>query len=147
MPTAKEPRVEELITLLFAIGRIMRKSMHQGKESAHLSALQLETLRYVSENDKPLMKDIAAFLAITPPSATPLIECLVAQGQLKRASDTSDRRGIRLEITAKGKSAINKMISEKRSGIRKLVRGLGAKEQESFINILKKIVATYEKIN
>lgn len=143
---ARHPtQIDELMSLFFAMGRVVRQNARDTKPSAHLSVLQLETLRYIAEHDRPLMKDIAAFLAVTPPSATSLVEGLVSGGQLKRSPDPTDRRSIRIEITPKGKTAIEKLYAAKRASIQKVFSRLSAKEQETLITILKKVTNSHEK--
>jgi DNA-binding MarR family transcriptional regulator len=140
----KKDQRNELVTLLFATGRIIRQSVVKSAVSSKFSMLQLEVLRYVEEQGEPYMKDIASYFAITPPSATSLVEGLAARGQLRRTTSKDDRRSVRLAITPKGKMTITKVLAEKRKGMKQLVSPLNAQEQHDFIAILNKILTHYD---
>lgn len=51
---------------------------------------------------------VADELAVTRPTVTALIDGLVARGLVDRTADASDRRRVRLRLTAKGKTVLVK---------------------------------------
>ena len=129
--------LEELIFLIFSAGRLIRE---QVGATITVPYLHLATLRYVAENKQPLMREIAQYLHIAAPSATSLINALVKSGQIKRIADHSDRRIVRLEITAKGQKALDDGMRQKQESLQKLIKGLGDHEREQLKNILEKLM-------
>lgn len=129
--------LEELISLMFSAGRLMREQVGTNVTAPYL---HLATLRYVAERKQPLMREIAQYLHIAAPSATSLVNTLVKSGQIKRIADPSDRRIVRLEITAKGQKALDDGMRQKKESLQELIKGLGDREREQLKNILKKLM-------
>jgi DNA-binding MarR family transcriptional regulator len=131
----------KLISLLFVIGRRMRDEMKRNNGQNASSWLHFETLRYVSENGKPLMRDVATYFSITPPAATLLIDGLVASKMLKRVVGPKDRRTVRVAITSRGKQVMEQGIRERMKKIKELFAVLTAREHEELVSILTKMAA------
>jgi len=130
-------RIDRIVSLIFATRRMMheQKEHHKGK---NCSFLHLITLGYIDQR-KPLMKDIADFLGVAPPSATSLVNTLIKSELVHRAADTTDRRNVQILITKKGEKFLDahkKLMAEK---MRANLSQLSTSEQEQLENILTKI--------
>jgi MarR family 2-MHQ and catechol resistance regulon transcriptional repressor len=124
---------------MFVIGRRMRDDIRQTAKKGDYSLLHFETLRFVEENKKPLMRDVAAYFSITPPAATLLIDGLVGNKLLRRIVDSKDRRAVRVMLTPKGKQVIDKGIRDRMRKIKEVFSVLNIKEREELLRMLKKI--------
>lgn len=133
--------IEELLSLMFVIGRFMRSGATKrgSKKTVSHSMLQFETVRYVKERERPLMRDVAAYFSITPPAATLLVDGLVKEGLLSRIVDAKDRRAVRVRLTVKGKAFLARWMEEKAEKWKKLFGTLTADEQLALIGILSKM--------
>ncbi|HSX24653.1 MAG TPA: MarR family winged helix-turn-helix transcriptional regulator [Candidatus Andersenbacteria bacterium] len=136
-------QLDHLITLIFGVAKQAKEYM-KFAEGIALSPGQLQTLRYVQDHKNPLMKDLAGYLCVAPPSATSLIDHLAKEEYLKRVADTHDRRIVRLEITAKGKQELKKSYHIMAKHLKHVLQVLNKKETEDFITILEKL---YESNN
>ncbi len=123
----------KIFSLLFGIGRHMR----DGKEK--FSLLHFHTLRYVQEQGRPLIRDVARHLCVTPPAATLLVEGLVKDGFVRRAFDRKDRRAVRLALTQAGRSFLSRGIRARMKKLAQLFATLTPRERAAFVAILKKI--------
>ncbi|MEI8343780.1 MAG: MarR family transcriptional regulator [Candidatus Moraniibacteriota bacterium] len=129
-------RIERIISLIFTT----RRMMHEQKalKSKNCSPLHLIALGIV-QNKKPLMKELADYLGITPPSATSLVGKLAKDELVYRQVEKDDRRIVRILISKKGKKYLEthkKLMAEKmRTNLSRLSMG----EQQQFEKILKKI--------
>ena len=130
-------KIDEIISLIFATRRILHEQLTV-QTGENFSFLQFTTLRFIKEK-KPLMKDVADFLAITPPSATSLITTLAQSDMIRRNADKNDRRIIRLEITVKGEVQMKKWREKMAKHMKNNLKKLNAKEQNELIKILTKI--------
>lgn len=130
-------KIDQIISLIFMTRRVMHE---QVRNEAHknFSALHFVTLQYVKEN-KPLMKDLADFLAITPPSATSLINSLVEDKMIKRTTDENDRRLVRIVLTKNGDEQMKKCKQKMTGHMKERLARLDEKEQKELIKILIKI--------
>lgn len=131
MKTSSE-RVK-IISLLFNIGRRMRD------EKSKYSMLHFQTLRYVQEKGRPFMHDVAAYLRVTPPAATLLIDGLAKDGLLARSLEKKDRRTVRVSLTERGKKFIAQCIRKKIDKLERTFAALTPKERTSLIALLQKI--------
>lgn len=130
--------VEEITSLMFAVGRLLReRAMADGST---ISYLHLATLRYVAEKKEPLMREIAQYLCVAPPSATSLINTLVKQGEIRRVADKGDRRVVRLEVTLQGHKTLSDSTRRKQDLMRKVIKDLSERERAKLKNILEKII-------
>ncbi len=131
--------IGRILSLVFTAGRTLHDQ--SGKRGSDVGTmLRLHTLRYVHEAGTPLMKDVARFLAITPSSATSLINGLVNAKLLDRHYDKRDRRIVRLSVTTKGLSVLKRGLAAKKARMRIALARLNKEERQQLINILQKII-------
>ena len=132
--------IDKLVSLIFSTKRLL---IEQGMRKCKVDPamiMRMETLKFISEQNGPTMKDIADLWCITPPSATSLVNNLVKSGQIRRVADVHDRRLVRLVITPFGKK--NYSLGEKKiqNTIRKVLSVLDEKDIKQYISILEKIL-------
>ncbi|MDD5396568.1 MAG: MarR family transcriptional regulator [Candidatus Moranbacteria bacterium] len=132
-------RVDHIISLIFAT----RKMMHEQKESCrgrNCSFLHLISLGYIQQKS-PLMKEIADFLGVAPPSATSLVGTLIKSELVHREADADDRRNVRIVISKKGEKFLEGHKENMAEKMRKNLSKLSATEQQQLEKILEKISA------
>ena len=134
-----ECNLDYLVSLVFSLHRLLQDKMRrEGKNFS--SFLQFKTLQYIDQKGEPGMKDIADFLAITPPSATSLIESLANAGKIERVADPKDRRIVRLKITSAGKQTIQEAIVMMNERMKTLLSRLNDEELNQLTAILEKFL-------
>ena len=137
----KQSTMEELVSLVFTMGRVMRDTIHKNADYGQCgSLLGFETLRYVEESGRPHMREIARNFHVTPPAATLMIDSLVKGKLLKRILDPTDRRSVRVSLTPYGKKLLARGITKKVNGLKKIFGVLTPAERAQFAAILKKII-------
>ncbi len=132
--------MEELMSHLFIMGRLMRDKMHKNISTRQYTLLEFETLKYVKDAGKPHMREVAKMFHVTPPAATLMIDGLVKAKLLARVLDSKDRRSVRVMITAKGKQLLEKGITNKVREMKKIFGVLTPAERAQFVMVLKKII-------
>ena len=93
---------QELTSLFFGMRQTIRANLPDGQADPN-AWMRCETLRFIAENDAPTMREIAKYLRVTAPSATSLIRKLFSLGWIERKQSGSDKRVVRISLTAKGK--------------------------------------------
>jgi len=131
---------EKINTLFFSLSRSLKRKLDLSNPLFQMPLAHTETLRLINEKKRVTMKEVAGFLAITPPSATALINHLVKAGYVARSSDKIDRRAVHLVLTKKGGAVLHKSQAEHCKTFTKLLKKLSFKEQSDLINILTKLV-------
>jgi DNA-binding MarR family transcriptional regulator len=138
---SKNAKINEIISLIFATRRFFNDQMVE-KSGNKFSFLQYKTLQYIKER-KPLMKEIAEFLGVTPPSATTLADNLIKSKMVERESVKKDRRIVRIVITKKGEGYLKKNARELSQKMEKGLDSLDGKDQENLVRILKKLLSNF----
>jgi len=131
-------QTDQLVALIFGIRKLFHEQVAQKKKKS-ASVLQFLTLQQIKEK-KPLMHDLAGYLAITPPSVTSLVDTLVKAGLVKRLADTEDRRSVQLAITARGEKYLAGAMKEMAMAMRKNLAVLNSAEQKKLSEFLAKII-------
>lgn len=134
-------KLEQIISLIFRMKQLSHENMQTEKEK-NFSFLQFVALRFIREK-KPLMKEVADFLAVTPPSATSLMNTLSDAGLVRRLADENDRRIVRIAITKKGESSLEEWQKKIANNMRKRLEKLSKQEQENLASILTKLTTIY----
>jgi len=135
-----------IISLIFTASRNIRQESQENEIDAmdRLSMIHLETLKFIEERKNPLMKDVADYLSIAPPSLTPLIDGLEQKKLLKRGSSKDDRRATLIFLTDKGRDLLERTMRKKMKRLSNVFKKLTEREQKSLIRILEKLSAPKE---
>jgi DNA-binding MarR family transcriptional regulator len=136
----KQTTIEELVSHIFIMGRVMRDKMHIHIGAGQCTMIEFETLKYVKDAGKPHMRDVAKTFHVTPPAATLMIDGLVKNKLLARVLDPNDRRSVRVAITPKGKKLLDRGIAKKINEMKKTFGVLTPTERAQFIAIIRKII-------
>ena len=137
----------DLMEMLFKISRLMKEKMSFRNDLIHLSVLQIQTLVYLSQNEKVSMSDIAQHFLIELPSATSLINKLVDQDLVKRYEDQQDRRLVMITLTETGKIMFEQAMSQRKKKFEKILSYLSAKEKQNLLSIFKTLDNKLQKEN
>lgn len=82
----------------------------RGESSPEISMPQFRTLAFVGRNEGAMLADVAAFLGLTPPAASKLVDGLVAAGLVAREAGTSDRRRVALKLKPGGRRIYQRAV-------------------------------------
>jgi DNA-binding MarR family transcriptional regulator len=114
----------------------IRRFLHFSEEAARSEGLEpqqhqfLLTVRALSGAHGPTVGEIAAHLLIRHHSAVGLADRLVEHGLVERVRGESDRRQVRIQLTAQGENAITRLSTTHRAVLLNtgplLVESLGA---------------------
>ncbi len=127
---------EKIVSLFFSVSRGIKHKLDLSSPFFQLPLAHIETLRLIGEKKRVPMKQVADFLAITPPSATALIDHLAKSGYVARGSGKNDRRAVYLSLTKKGKTVMQKAVLDRCKIFKKLLNKISRKEQLELLNIL-----------
>jgi MarR family transcriptional regulator for hemolysin len=71
-----------------------------------LSMPQFGTVVYLRHHERASLSDLATHMGLTPPSASKLVDGLVARGMVSREPHPADRRRLMLTLTAEGRGVM-----------------------------------------
>jgi DNA-binding MarR family transcriptional regulator len=95
----------ELLEVVPLVMRAIRAEM-RGHRGADLSVPQFRALNFLSANDGASLSDLAEFIGLALPSASKLIDGLVARKLVSRKACAGDRRRVNLALTAAGRAML-----------------------------------------
>jgi DNA-binding MarR family transcriptional regulator len=122
-----------------ALHQKMAAALRKEARNLEYTLSQLEVLNFVVEKKNPTMKDIAAHMRITAPSATTLVEYLYAQKLVVRKPDPHDRRGVRIFPTSKTLHLFSKFKKVKTTAFKEILRPLSAADRNELTAIFNKL--------
>ncbi len=140
MKKANEFNIVELQELISVFKRTMGTLYKKETSSLHCSLSHLEVMHYIMEHTNPSMKEIAAYLQITPPSVTSIIETMVEQGLVKRDVSTGDRRTVRITLTPKATKLTATLKAKKKKLLTLMLQKLSAEQKYQLSDIIKTLV-------
>jgi MarR family transcriptional regulator, organic hydroperoxide resistance regulator len=92
------------------------------------------------------ISDISERFDISTPAASQLVDKLVQSGLIERTEDPADRRAKKIALTSKGRTIIEKGMSERYRWMDQLVTGLSAKDREKVAEGLMILTETARKL-
>ena len=98
---------------------------------AGLSVPHFRTLNYLSRHPGASLSELAEFLGLTPPSASKLVQKLVASRVVARRIGR-DRRRIRLTLTADGRAALAEAHRETQESLARTLSALSRRELKTL---------------
>ena len=99
----------ELADLILRVARQLRRANALELEGLAVNPHQARALRVIAHLEPVRMADLAERLHVTPRSATEVVEFLVEDGWVERASDPSDGRARVVQLTSRGRSLLTEV--------------------------------------
>lgn len=135
----------QLIETIFSFSRCMKEKMGVKLQGMQISVVQLQTLLLVKKQKTVSMKKIAQYLQIELPSATSLIDHLVKESLVARATNAKDKRLMDISLTEKGKTVLEKVKKERTKAIKQVLSPLVEAEKKQLLTILTKMTKGMKK--
>ena len=123
------------------VPKLMKSAKSGFLSKSNITSAQMIMLVSIHDHGQCKLKTLANERDISPPTATVLIDRLVRSGYVKREASLEDRRVVMVSLTKKGEKSVQDFLSTVRNRWKKILRHLTSKEQEQYLNILKKIVS------
>jgi DNA-binding MarR family transcriptional regulator len=137
---------EQIVETLFKIARNFKGSMHDEFGHSHLTMLQCQALECVKKKKNVHMRDIASHFATSMPTATALIDKLIAAKLVKRENDDKDRRIVKIFMTKLGDKLLHQIIKRKSEKMNTILSYLPEQDKLELLRILNVLAEKSEKI-
>ena len=129
-----------MMELMPKMARGFAKYDHSYLSEGVITIPQLWVLQSLRGEGKSKMSDLAAFLNISKPAATGLVDRLITQGLVTRLRDEKDRRNVWVELSAKGKKIIDGIWKKKQKAMVEVFGKISADDRAQQIRIMEEIV-------
>ncbi|MGE0046484.1 MAG: MarR family winged helix-turn-helix transcriptional regulator [Hyphomonadaceae bacterium] len=130
MPQAPNPtHVAERIHA--AAIRLLR-SVRAADAETPLSSPKLSALSVLAFAGPQSLKSLAAAEQVKPPTMSKLVAALEAEGLAIKRADKEDKRGVRIEATAKGRAVMEEGRKRRLALLKKNMKGLSERELQTL---------------
>lgn len=142
-PTPIDNRISEGLS---RIAIAMRSDEWSKAERAGLKPTQLAILDFLAGRDGARVKEIAAHLGVSQPTATDSIAALERKGFVIKASVADDKRATVIRITREGQAALGS-VSPIETAAMEAARSLSPDEQEGMLLSLVKMIRHLQEMD
>lgn len=121
--------------------KIQSQCLASGVDGAgyELSMGQLHAIRIVRESGELTMSELADQMAVSPPSASVMVDRLVEKGLLSREHSTKDRRKVVVRITPEAVQKAEVIESRIMALFVELVDQIGPETTQKWCDVLKRV--------
>ena len=130
---------DKIIGTMFKVFRALKDTMSFTSQSSHLTIVQFEGLICLRKNKEMQMKDFADYFSITMPTATSLVDKLIATNYATRKNDTKDRRIVKISITRQGERVLEEAMKHRANKLNKLLSYLSKQDKIELLRILETV--------
>ncbi len=130
---------DELNKFLPAIQKELVKKGASALTKGTITIPQMLLLQIVFAKNMCTMTDLSKNMGITKSAVTGLTDRLIRSKLTIRTRGIKDRRIVIISLTEKGKNLIKKILSERQQMIKKAFSVLTRKEQETYLNLIRKV--------
>ena len=109
------------------------------QRSGQLARSEMSVLAFLAEDGAMAMSEISTRVGLALSSTTGLIDRLVARKLVERARVESDRRTVRVKLTARGRRALEAAITDKIGLARGMLERLEPPEREAMLRLFRKV--------
>jgi MarR family transcriptional regulator, organic hydroperoxide resistance regulator len=110
-----------------------------------LTIQQFAVLNIVHHQTCPKMTDLAAELNVTMGNVTALVDRLIKLKYIKRQADESDRRIVRVGLTAQGKELMKKAEEKKGKAMELMLSKIPQADKRQLLRIMGNLVSSINK--
>lgn len=110
--------------------RLLREEMRR-QAGAGLSVPQLRALAFLGRTPGASLTALAGFLGVAGPTASVMVSRLVERGLVRRGGDPEERRCVRLTLTARGATLLERSRAHARARLARRLEGLAGPELEA----------------
>lgn len=117
---------------------------HRSRAGTHLARIGLHpgqetVLKILADADGQTMSQLAATLAVQPPTVTKMVTRLSAQGFLRRAASEADGRLARVFLTEEGRALVATVDTSWKRLEREALVGLDEKDRKKLRKLLRQV--------
>ena len=134
--------IQDLLKLIKRFPHIkFKQSLINDMSRSEYELLVILRMNLDAERPAISVSEISNLLHITPAGVTHLINPLEEKGFVQRLADRSDRRIVRVGLTAKGTETADTMLTIIQEQLIGLINHLGQEDAETFMRLMSRAVA------
>lgn len=136
----------QITEYMFKVLKTMKHNISLSSENLHVTQVQFDALCFIKKHKFVEMHQISEYFSTTMPTATSLVDKLIAYKFAIRKNDPKDRRIVRISITNKGEKILSQALKHRTFVMNKLLSYLSAEDKKDLLRIFQNIVEKTESI-
>lgn len=132
--------VEELARELMRHFDTLSREFLAPEIGASFSKTEVALLGFLGANGPATMSEVSSAVGLALSSATGLVDRLVERRLVERSRPESDRRTVRVVLTARGKRGLEALTADRVRLSRGMLERLAPKERDALIGFFRKMV-------
>jgi DNA-binding MarR family transcriptional regulator len=130
-----QPVVDAVVGASRALVAIAARSL--GAAGDEVTLAQYRALVVLASRGPQRVVDLAGFLDVTASTSTRMCDRLVRKGLVHRQRLSSDRRTVRVSISAAGRALVAAVTQRRRRDVQAIVARMSAREREQLVATLR----------
>lgn len=135
----RDAMVDAVLSASRVLVAIAARSLADAGEEVTLT--QYRSLVVLASRGPQGVAALAEAVAVTPPTASRLVDRLIKKGLVRRRTDRNDRRQVRIALTEPGRALIEAVSKRRRREIAELLSTIAPETQRSVVDALAQLAA------
>ncbi|HEY8300675.1 MAG TPA: MarR family transcriptional regulator [Jatrophihabitans sp.] len=131
-------QVEEFVSALLTASRVLvgvsAASLAEAEDTVTIT--QFRVLVVLEGSPDVTVQALAQRLAVTPSTAARTVDRLLAAELVTREENPSDRREVRVNLSAKGRELVAQVTARRRAALTRIVRRMPAAQRQDLVAAL-----------
>ncbi|MBC7259933.1 MAG: MarR family transcriptional regulator [Chloroflexi bacterium] len=136
MTPSPEECAREVLDVVPLVMRAIRAEMRSHR-TPDLSVPQFRALLFLRRTPGASLSQVADHLGLTPPSASKLVDGLVARGLLARQDSQTDRRRVVLTVTPAGEAILDSALESTQAHLAETLARLDGDSRAAVISAMR----------
>jgi len=128
--STRDPTLDAVVTASRVLVAMAARSLADAGEDVTLT--QYRSLVVLASRGPQGVAALAEAVAVTPPTASRLVDRLVRKGLVRRRTDRHDRRQVRIGLTEAGRRLVDLVTERRRAEIAQLLTSIDPEVQRSM---------------
>lgn len=111
-----------------------------------LTMTQLRLMYLLYQRNGLTISELAALMVVRKPTITGLTDRLVKHKLIRRISDGSDRRVVRIGLTNEGRRVLGEIEVASKAYLESVFGAMGDEQVEEFVNVIERFSASAEAV-
>jgi DNA-binding MarR family transcriptional regulator len=132
----------------YLMNRIMGRynaSLREEMADLGLTTPKMRALAVLSVVEGPLISELSVLTVVEQSTLSRALEQLTNDGLVRRVSDTTDSRAVRMYITDAGRASFEILWPHMAEAQARMFRGIPDEERQAFVGTLQKMLANIRK--
>jgi DNA-binding MarR family transcriptional regulator len=137
--------VSELLQIVDQMAATMFRFTAREMDKADLSSNRFNALRALGSDEPLTMSALADRLKVSTAAVTSIVDKLEAEGLASRTRSTEDRRQVLVDITPRGREAVESVLKVRIDLIRYMLENVSPEMQQNWLELYRELGKVLEK--